>query len=183
MVYQFVILTMHKNLIAGRLERFLKTKEPGLCGEIDGPCSALSPYHNLIGPVPDNLPRDVKRCRGAKCVVCADLLRGDWSAINQHIVCKLSLDLAACAKIIVQREHHDGSVSRVAPLTTAAILDQPVSDGFDKLVLRIDSQECAQGKRRCLDASFRPTPVNTVFAPVRGSNNRRVGGLRSALHD
>ena len=171
MVYQFVILTMHKNLVAGRLDRFLKTKELGLRGEIERSCPALSPHDNFIGPVPDKLPRDVKRCRGAKCVVCGDLLGGDWCAINQHIVRKLSLDLAACAKIVVQCEHDDGSVPGVAPLTAAAILDQPVSDGFDKLVLRIDSQERAQDKRRCLDASFRPTPVNTVFAPVRGSND------------
>jgi len=87
------------------------------------------------------------------------------------LVTHRGLHFTADTQVIVQRQNHDRRVARVAPLRATTILHQPVRNRLDQLVLRIDREERAQNKRRRLDTTFRPAPVNTVFAPVRGSHH------------
>src|SRR6185369_3722764 len=92
------------------------------------------------------------------------------------------LDLATDAQVVVERQDDDRRVARVAPLRAASVLDEPVSNRLDQLVLRIDREQRAQDERSRFDTTVRPTPVKPILAPVRRSHHRRILRLCTTLH-
>ena len=77
----------------------------------------------------------------------------------------------------------DRSVARVAPLRAATIFDEPIRNRLDQFVARLDGEQRPQSEGRRLDASVRPPPVNSIFAPMRRADRFRLSPRRRRLYD
>src|SRR5439155_12061023 len=181
MIDQFEILTTYEDLVAGGRDRFFQAEEFRLGREIDRTGAAAAADCDLVLTVANDGTGNLELGRGAERIIRGDLFRGDRLSVYQQLVAHVRLNLTRDAEVVIQRHYHDRRIASVAPLRAATILDQPVGNRFDQSVLGIDFQQRPQRERSGFDAAVGPTPVDTIFAPVRRADYRRIGSLRASL--
>src|SRR5438477_791581 len=183
MIDQFEILTTYEDLVAGGRDRVLQAEEFRLCREIDRTGAAAAADCDLVLTVANDGTGNLELGRGAERIIRGDLFRGNRLSVYQQIVAHVRLNLTRDAEVVIQRHYHDRRIASVAPLGAAAVLDQPVGNRFDQFVLGIDFQQRPQRERSGFDTAVGPAPVNSIFAPMRGADDRWIGGLRTGLDD
>ena len=87
--------------------------------------------------------RNRELARRAERIVGADLFGRTELPFTSSSYPSDGCNSPLCPQVVVEGQHHDRGVARVAPLGAAPVLDQPIGHRLDQFVLRIDRQQRA----------------------------------------
>src|SRR5262249_20318412 len=160
------------DFVSRRFDGLFEAEEFAFHSEIDRAVTALAFDADFV-VVFDELWINSKTAWRIENIHTGDFLFRDRGAVDEKFVFEFGFQFATDAEVVVHGQDDDGGVPRAAPLSAAAILDEPIGDGLDEFVLGINGEQRAQGKRGGFDATFGPAPINAVFAPVGGGQNSR----------
>ena len=180
---ELVVLAADEDLVAGGRHRLDQCEERRLDREVDRPRAVAADDPELVGAAADVLRVDHEPARRTQRVLGGNFPGGNHGAVDDQVVLEAGLELAADLQVVIERQHGDRGVAGVGPLAAAAILDEPVRDRLDELVAGRDREHRPQRERRRLDAAVGPAPVQAVFAPVGGADDRGVRTAAAAQHD
>src|SRR5262245_18832815 len=102
MIYQFEVLTAHKDFIPGGGQRIFQAEEFCFRGKVEWTRTTFAFYGHFIGAVTNELARNGKLAWCTQSIIRRQLPASDGSAINQYFITHHGLHFATHAEVIVE---------------------------------------------------------------------------------